>query len=280
MNSILADKIAKQFKSVDGVEAIALGGSQATGSIDKHSDIDLYVYSDEIIPLNTRQAIVEKLGASRPDLNLTFWDLGDEWFDMETGTEIDVIYWDKSWVEGQINRLLVSCQGSVGYSTSFWYTVLNSKVLFDRQSWFADLQEKCDQPYPEQLRRAVIAKNHPVLRTVIPSYNGQIKKAIERRDLISLNHRLTALWASYFDVLFAVNLVLNPGEKKVLEFVSKHCSKVPKNLPQRVEAILKSAVVGDRELLHLLDELLDDLDELLIAERIDPIKTIFLDKNI
>ena len=87
MNSIhatLANRIVEQFKITTSVETIALGGSNTGGPMDKHSDIDLYIYTKDIIPLDTRQAIVEKMGASKADLNLTFWDLGDEWFDLET----------------------------------------------------------------------------------------------------------------------------------------------------------------------------------------------------
>lgn len=269
---ILANKIADQFKSIPCVEAVVLGGSQTSGSLDKHSDIDLYIYANELVPLKTRQAIVEKLGASQADLNLTFWDLGDEWFDLETGIEVDIIYWDPSWIKDQLERILVSHQASMGYSTCFWHTVLNSKILFDRQGWFAKLQEKFDQPYPEPLKQAILVKNYPVLRSVIPSYFVQIKKAIARRDLISINHRLAALLASYFDVLFALNGVTNPGEKKVLNYVMAHCSTVPAGLQQQMAGIFKAAAIGDDALLHQLDDLLAGLDDLLAKVGFDPTK--------
>ncbi len=60
----LANKISEQFKMIDAVEAIAPGGSQTSGCLDKHSDIDLYVYLSDQITLDTGQEIVEKLGAS------------------------------------------------------------------------------------------------------------------------------------------------------------------------------------------------------------------------
>ena len=275
---VLANKIVEHFKVVTCVEAIALGGSQTSGKLDKHSDIDLYIYSNEVIPLSTRQSIVKKLGASKANLNLTFWDLGDEWLDLETGIEVDIIYWDQSWIEGQLERVLVSHQASMGYSTCFWHTILNSNLLFDRQGWFMKLQEKCRQPYPEQLKWAIIAKNHPVLRSVIPSYYVQIKKAIARRDLISINHRLAALFASYFDVLFAINEVMNPGEKRVLKFVLEQCSKVPIDFQSQVENVLQRAATADDMLLDQLNELLDSLDDLLTEEGIDPAQTLLLDK--
>lgn len=275
---MLVNKVAEQFKSISYVEAIALGGSNTGGLLDKHSDIDLYVYSDKIIPLGTRQAIFDKLGASKADLNLTFWDVGDEWFDLETGIEVDMIYWDKLWIEKQLDRVLVAHQASMGYTTCFWYTVSISQILFDRQGWFSALQATCNHPYPEPLKRAIIAKNHPVLRNIIPSYYAQIKKAIERQDLISINHRLAALLASYFDVLFAVNEVKHPGEKKIMKTVLERCSIVPGDLQQQIEDLLQLAATGDEALLDRLDEFLDGLDMLLVEEGFDPAITLLLDK--
>jgi len=164
----------------------------------------------------------------------------------------------------------------MGYSTCYWNTVINSQILFDRRGWFADLQSKVNQPYPEQLKNAILAKNHPVLRGVIPSYYGQIKKAIERRDLIGINHRLAALFASYFDVLFALNEVMNPGEKKLLKIAAEVCPNVPENLQKQMEDILISGATGDEDLLPQLDELLDGLDGLLVSGGYDPARTLML----
>jgi predicted nucleotidyltransferase len=275
----LARRVSEQFKAVAEVEAFALGGSQISGSIDNHSDIDLYVYSNEIVPLSTRRSIVEQLGAIKADLNLTFWDLGDEWIDLETGIEVDIIYWNQAWIEEQIEYTLINHQGKMGYSTCFWYTVLNSKILFERSDWFSTLQKRCRVSYPEELKHSIIAKNHPVLRSVIPSYYSQIQKSIDRYDLISTNHRLASLFSSFFDVLFAINEVLNPGEKKVLNYALAKCQKIPTNLEGNIESIMQSGATGNALLLDQIDELLDGLDRLLDEEGIDPRRTILLDKG-
>jgi len=141
----LANKISEQFKTHSAVEAIALDGSLTSNSVDSHSDIDLYLYITDLIPFDFRNKIVQKFGAIRANLNLTFWDIGDEWLDEKTGIEVDVIYWDKTWIEQQIDRVLISHQASVGYTTCFWHTVSNSKILFYRQDWFSELQHKCLQ---------------------------------------------------------------------------------------------------------------------------------------
>ena len=261
----LAQNIAAEFQRFRYVDAIALGGSHAhqQGITDQSSDIDLYIYGSEIVPVDKRKAIIEKLGASRVDLNLTFWDTGDEWYHRETGIEVDMMFWSPAWIEGELDKVIFRHQANMGYTTCFWRTIRHSSILFDRTGWFADLQAKTGQPYPEALKRAIIEKNHPVLRTVIPAYYGQIKKAIQRNDIISINHRLAALLASYFDIIFALNEVLHPGEKKLLKYVNAECAKIPENLDAQLAEIFQSAATGDAELLAHLDGFLDNLDELL-----------------
>ena len=46
-------------------------------------------------------------------------------------------------------------------------------------------------------------------------YLAQMKAAIARDDLISLNHRVAVWIASYTDILFAVNRRYHPGEKRL-----------------------------------------------------------------
>jgi predicted nucleotidyltransferase len=258
------------FGSFPRVEAIALAGSQAAGAVDQDSDIDLYVYTTSVIPLHDRAAVVEKLGATRSDLNLQFWDLGDEWIDKETGIEVDVIYWDVSWIERQLDRVLVEHQASTGYSTCFWHTVRNSLILYDKGNWLHRLKERNEVPYPEPLRRAIIAKNHPLLRRVIPSYLHQIEKAERRNDLVSVNHRVAALLASYFDVLFALNRLPNPGEKRVLQTAFERCTEVPRGMVDQVEVVLRAVSSPDQSLITRIEALVDGLDQLLLEHGFDP----------
>ena len=201
----LAQRIASSFATLPQVQAIALGGSQSSGTTDASSDIDLYIYSRTEIPLADREAILEQSGgASKASLGLDYWGPGDEWFDAASGIEVDMVYFDAAWMEAQLQRVLKEYKASLGYSTCLWYTVRHSRSLYDPQGWLVNLQEFAHVEYPEALRTNIITFNHPVLREIIPSYAYQLKKAIHRKDLVSINHRLAALLASYFDILFRV----------------------------------------------------------------------------
>jgi predicted nucleotidyltransferase len=264
-------RIAERFAQLPQVIAVALGGSLTGGSGDARSDFDLYIYSDGV-PLADRARIARELAdPARPvEIDNPYWGPEDAWTERATGTKADLIFWSPGWIEDQLDRVLVRCEAWIGYSTCFWHTVLHSVPYFERGGWFKALHQRADQPYPEALRRDVLIKNYPVLRRAIPSYRNQIELAIQRHDRISLNHRLAALLASYFDVIFAVNRIPNPGEKRLIERTQQLCTTLPDGWDQHVEAMLCSAARPWNALdtLKHVDTLLDQLDRLLMAEQL------------
>jgi hypothetical protein len=268
----LARRVSELFAELPQVAAIALSGSQGgqgkePTQIDSASDIDLYVYTYEDIHLQARMEIMELSGGARhASMGLNFWGPGDEWFDAETGIEVDIIYFDTRWMEDQIKRVVLDHQPSMGYSTCLWYTVRQSQVYYDPNGWFEGLQELCQGSYPETLRQNIIAHNYPVLREIIPSYFFQIEKAVKRGDLVSVNHRLAGLLASYFDILFAFNCKLHPGEKRLVQKTAALCARLPQDFQVDLQDVLNQSGVADRQFLARLGDLLDHLDQLLALD--------------
>lgn len=262
----LASRLAALFGEWPQVVAVALGGSSAGGVADAASDIDLYVFTRGELPLAARQAIVERAGgASRADMGLTYFGPGDEWIDAATGIHVDAVYFDADWMAGQVRRVVVDHAPSLGYSTAFWHTARTSRPLDDRHGWLSALQTEAAAPYPEPLRRAIVAYNHPILRGTLSSYRAQLAKAVARGDLVSVNHRLAALLASYFDILFAVNRVPHPGEKRLVSQAAALCPSLPADMAGDVTTALASAGAAPGELLGHVDRLLDRLDAWLNA---------------
>lgn len=251
--------LATEYSSFIQVEAVALAGSQMTSMSDQDSDVDLYVYLNAELSLPDRGRIAEKFG-HHPEVGNTFFESGDEWIDGETGIPVDVMFRQMEWIEDQIKRVLEDHQAGMGYSTCFWHNILFSQVLFDRSGRYESLRQKSDQPYPEQLRRAIINKNFPILRNTQSSYVHQLVRAVQRADEVSIQHRVTAMLASYFDVLFAINRIPHPGEKRVVQFVQTQCGKVPKRMQEQIKALISSP---SAEKVNHANDLIDALEELL-----------------
>ena len=261
----VAERVASQFASLPQVEAVAISGSQMSQFSDAESDVDLYVYVTQEVPLDERVRIAA--GSSRAEIGNTTWEPGDEWIDASTGTPVDVMFRHLRWIEEQLDRVLVRHEVSPGYSTCFWYNVLHSRTLFDRASWFAALQKRADVRYPPGLRKAIIAKNYPLLRRNQSSYLHQIELAVKRNDPVGVSHRVAALLASYFDVLFAVNELPHPGEKRLLEHARASCKEVPDGMERQVR---ESAWNPDSDVVENINGLVDGLDKLLVSAGLMP----------
>ena len=113
----VAERIAREFASRQQVEAIAMAGSKTPEFADAESDIDLYVYVTEDIPLDERTRIAA--GSPRVEIGNTTWEPGDEWIDPATGTPVDVMFRHVRWIEEQLDRVLVRYGGIAGILDMF-----------------------------------------------------------------------------------------------------------------------------------------------------------------
>jgi hypothetical protein len=263
----LARKLAARYGELPQVEAVALTGSLNTGVADAGSDIDLYVYLRGDVPVTERMEVAAPY-ADGAEFDNRYWGTADAWTDLVTGIHVEGLFWSVGWIESELDRVLRRHEASTGYSTAFWHSIRSGRILFDRNSWLHLLQAEAQQSYPEALRRAIFAKNYPILRRLSSSYVQQLELAQERNDLVSLNHRTAALLASYFDVLFALNGVAHPGEKRLIQYAETLCEKRPPALREQVEILILSVWNGDPvAAAHML---IDGLDETMRTAGFNP----------
>lgn len=256
-------QLAKDFSEITVVDAVLLAGSAASGTSDAASDFDVYIYSSSPVPLSERRRIADT-HMSYVELDNQYWEPEDDGV-LKCGTPIDLVYRSSAWMDEHLHGLLIDCNPSIGYSTCFWANLMNARILFDRNGYFEALREKYQMPYPELLKERIITKNRELLKGKLPSYYDQIAKAIKRQDKISINHRIAAFLASYFDILFAVNEVMHPGEKKLAELVQRMCKLIPAHFISDMEALLSLSGTASEELLPVLDRLIQNLDALIGA---------------
>jgi hypothetical protein len=180
-----ANELASQLAALPYLEAVILGGSISMGLVDDHSDCDLYAYTRPAIEPSAREAILRPR-AARLELQRDFWEWEDTWIEHD-GRKFEIMYRGCEHAEQEVERRFFRYEASVGYTTCVLHTLAHGRVLVNRNGWFEALQQRVlNTSYPDELVRAVIAKNFPVLGPIISSYEDQIESAYARRDLVSL----------------------------------------------------------------------------------------------
>jgi hypothetical protein len=266
----LARRLAAAYAAWPAVEAVALGGSRATGLAGPDSDVDLYVYAAAEPATAARAALITAEGGRDAEVGQGPFEPGDEWVDGATGLGLDVMFRTPAWIEGELDRVLVAHQARAGYSTCLWHNVLTGLPLFDRRGFFEALQVRARAPYPEPLRRAVVARNLPLLEAARSSFGHQLARAAARGDAVAVNHRTAAFLASAFDVLLAVNRAPHPGEKRLLEHLRRACPLTPQGLEAQVQALLSAAGRSGAEVARAAEALTASLTALCRAEGLTP----------
>lgn len=253
-------RLAKHASQFDFIQAITVSGSIRNGYGTEKSDVDTYVYITRDISPSERETIINIDVINKQAID--FWGASDYFIDAQTGVEVDFMYFRTDFIESELNRPLEQHQANIGYSTAFWHTIKQSLIIYDKDNWFTNLQVKAKQPYPDELVHAIITKNFPILRDIATSYKHQIAKAITRQDLISINHRISAFLASYFDVLFAVNKVTHTGEKRLMQFALQ-CAKQPENMQADINSLLNHSSSANEAILEDIENLVENLRDLI-----------------
>lgn len=231
------EKLWNEFAKLPEIEAIALGGSRSTEHFDDNSDYDLYLYCSSVPTPNRRTQILEKY-CSYMEIGNCFWELEDD-CTLKDGIDIDILYRNLENFEAEICSVVEKYQAHNGYTTCMWHNLLNSKLLYDRNGKYAAMKARFSVEYPEELKKNIIRKNMRLLTGNLPSYDTQIKKALSRKDFISVNHRTAAYMESYFDIIFAMNKLTHPGEKRMLQIAREKAKTLPDFFERNIECLYR-----------------------------------------
>jgi hypothetical protein len=207
--------LAIRIGQIDGVEAVVLGGSRATGTHTANSDVDLGIYYRRARPLDlvALEALAREVDdARRPDLVTPIggwgpWINGGGWLTV-SGVAVDFIYRDMD----QVVQVIRDCRDGVvefvyqpGHPHLFSSAIYMGEAalcqpLVDRDGVLAILKSGT-LPYPRKLQRALVARFGWEAGFTV----GVAKKAVERRDMAYLSGCLFRASACIAQTLFAVN---------------------------------------------------------------------------
>ncbi len=234
------DEIIEKYKSFPEVVAIAVGGSGANKTADFLSDIDLYVFVEKDIPVSCRNELIKKY-SSKFEVGGEYFGSGDEFWVDKLNQQLDVMYWNKDWFNQVVENVWQRHYPSNGYTTAFLFTLNNFQIIYDKDNWLVNLQKSIQTEYPQELKENIIKRNMMLIKDKpFASFYERIDKAIKRNDLVSINHRISAFLASYFDIIFAVNELFHPGEKRLIQYAKNNCNILPKDFEENINQLLTS----------------------------------------
>lgn len=250
-----------EFSALSEVEAIALGGSRAGANYDEKSDYDLYIYCTSIPDEAVRKSILEKC-CQYMEIGNSFWELEDD-CTLKDGVDIDILYRNLEDFARTIHSVVEEHIAYNGYTTCMWHNLLHSRILYDRSGKLASLQSRYQIPYPEELRDNIIHKNLRLLTGNLPSYDSQIKKAVTRGDMVSVNHRTAAFLESYFDIIFAWNRLTHPGEKRMVQYAKEQAEVLPDDFEENLGCLFQNLFTDSDAALKTIAAMISALQDII-----------------
>lgn len=251
-------KLVEDLKKIPEIEAISLGGSRATGNNDDKSDYDIYLYCNGPITEDIRRNILSKY-SKYMEIGNSFWELEDNGT-FNDGIDYDILYRNLDDFINGIENVVIKHNSSNGYTTCMWHNLLTCKVVYDRTGRLTNAQNKYNIPYPKELKESIINRNIRLIHNNLPSYNLQIEKALNRNDIISISHRSAAFFESYFDIIFAVNELTHPGEKRLVNLCLKTCKVLPNNFSENIKLYFNNLYQNYDKAKEILNEIINELE--------------------
>lgn len=255
----MIDKLFQELSQNPEVEAIALGGSRAGDSYDEKSDYDVYVYCTKLIPEEKRKKLLAPF-CNTMEIGNHFWEYEDNCI-LNNNIDIDILYRNLDEFLAGISEVVQNYQAHNGYTTCMWHNLKTCRIVYDRNGHLKAAKDKYSVAYPLQLKNNIIERNMKLLRHSLPAYENQIKKAVGRCDLVSINHRVTEFMASYFDVIFARNELTHPGEKRLVALCVKNCRILPDNFENNINTLFQDMFTAPDKISADLDILVNELEK-------------------
>lgn len=252
----VTDDIVRALSHVDGIAAIALGGSRAIGTATANSDYDIAVFENndgDIKPEDVRQAI--KTIADGPIKMTDKLALAE--FTIH-GQAVELFFRRFSLIACEIENAKTgkfSKALHVLHPHGYLSTALISYITYARPLW--DPHHQLDQlisqtrPYPDALRQTML-QSHRVDAALMLKHAAKVRGVDELPYLCGLYSRIISCWTLS---LFAINRhypVIDKGAQRLIMSFPLH----PDKFHGRTIMIMRQAAAGNLKQAHQMASIL------------------------
>jgi predicted nucleotidyltransferase len=278
----LARRIAKRLGEIEGVVAVALGGSWAREEAHPGSDVDLGIYyrDEHRPPIEYLDKLARELGYRYPTEPVTDfggwgpWINGGAWLQVD-GTPVDWIYREL----GQVSRIMDECRAGrpsihyqPGHPHGFHTHMCMGEIhycrpLYDPEGVLESLKNVAEN-YPPRLKRALIRNQLWEARFALDT----CRKSATRGDVFYVTGCLFRCTACMVQVLFALNeryLINEKGSVEAANSLALH----PANFSETVNSVLARPGERPEQLessIRRLEDLLEAVERLCVEPLREP----------
>jgi GNAT superfamily N-acetyltransferase/predicted nucleotidyltransferase len=237
--------LIKQMVVVDVITGILCFGSQAMGTADARSDIDLYVVCIPEIPDSKKRQRTYAQVPGLSDVLLQPDHLGweNQWSPQSdrvklAGIDIDLSYNTLEWINLVFDQVLAIGALTLPEFHYRPYTLLglcaSALVVFEKNNVLQSLKDRLF-PYPENLQKNLVKANLPILRDSLEELHNYAERGVGNTAfLFHLDRTCDAL----VTLAFALNEQYDPATKRVEQALEK-LDKLPEQFVQRYIALIQ-----------------------------------------
>jgi predicted nucleotidyltransferase len=239
----VARRVDRAFADHPEVSAVLVFGSVASGEVDEHSDVDLLVVSRaRLLPLGARRRVLSGLGAGwvfrdRTDHNRLFAnaDTGG----VVDGVPVEVHYQTVPWMSSVLGQVLGRGAITTAALPFRPYTLpgllRRAWLLTDNDGAVARWREQA-AVFPEALRENILRRFVPVLRGHAEELCAGAERGLGARVFV---FHLDRAEDALFSVLWALNGVYDPADKRAEQVVLPGLARAPADLLPTLNRVLE-----------------------------------------
>jgi len=207
--------------------------------VKNESDIDIFVFCNQIPTAKTRQAAVERLDIDISKMTISetggkFWGICD--FINIEDIEICLMYFTISEMDAEIETVLngsrLNRENEYFYPTGRCATFLSMFILYDKTGYIAGMQKRLFE-YPPILAEKLF--DHHIKKI---NDKEDFDRAVSRGDVLFYHATLENAIDHFLQALFALNRCYFPSRKRSLHFIEQFRMK-PADLSVRILKVIE-----------------------------------------
>ncbi|MGE5654767.1 MAG: nucleotidyltransferase domain-containing protein [Bacillota bacterium] len=272
------DRVTRTIAQVDGVKAVALGGSHSRGEADQHSDYDIgiYYWGDQL-DLQALDQAVRSLddghrdGLLNPPGAWGRWINGGAWITVDS-VPVDILLRDLTWVESVVSSCLageITIDYQAGHPFGFVNTIYAAETHYCRPLWQ-------DQSAPLDRLKALLHSNGayaPAMKEAVIHkflWEAWFSLACGRKAALKgeLHYAMGSVFravCAWLQVLFALNNRYLMNEKGALNQVYD-LQRKPADMEMRIKDAYRLFADGEpQKAYEIVDALHAEVEKLAVS---------------